>query len=475
LIYSTALSQAQIAGLAAGAPPATNGLALSLPFNGDFIDHSPVQSETVVFFAPAFKTGVAGKKAVDFSTPFPTDLSGSVDYVGFSGLGFEFADWVMQFTGYLGQEPLWNSPSAVYLHSHHASIAGNKFSHLGSIALGGMLATSVVADNEFSDIGGGAIRIGQYSGAADQPVLAEFSSNDTITRNVIQNTGVVDRASFALWLGQGQNSTISRNTVSNAPFIGISQSGGPGSPLTLPGNARISLNRVDHVMQLLNDGGGIYVNGTQPGTKIDHNVVHDILKTSAHLVGTYIWGIYLDGGSNGFLVRDNLTYRTQQGGILLNAYPGNSNNNVTNNIFADGVDYQIFLNCASKDSFSHNIVYDGRSSMTNLFWLPYKVNASGASTLDPSQCKTGVIGYSYYNLFFGPWVPAPGFAAQLAKWQSLPAPLGSGFDSHSIVADPKFVDYAHDNFTLKRSSPAVLLTDGGGIGFQPIDFAGLPK
>jgi hypothetical protein len=125
--------------------------------------------------------------------------------------------------------------------------------------------------------------------------------------------------------------------------------------------------------------------------------------------------------------------------------------------------------------------------MTNLFWLPYVVNANGTSTLNPSYCLTqsaglqaspplgAVIGYSYYNLFFGPSVPAPGFAAQLATWQSLPTPLGSGFDAESILADPQFVDYAHDNFTLKPSSPAILPSGSGGIGFQPIDFTGLPQ
>jgi len=468
LIYSIALSQAQIAGLASGAPPSTNGLALSLPLNGDFIDHSPVRNETVVFFAPNFKTGVAGMKAADFSTPFPSDLSGSVDYVGFSSLSFEYADWVMQFTGYLGQEPLWNSPSAVYLHSHNASIIGNNFSHLGSIALGGMLATSLVADNEFSDVGGGAIRIGQYSVAADEAVLAEFSSNDMITRNVIQNTGIVDRASFALWIGQGQNTTISRNTVSNAPFVGISESGGPGSPEPLPGNDRISFNRIDHVMQLLNDGGAIYVNGTQPGTSIDHNVVHDILKTPAHISDFLITGIYLDGGSRNFLVRDNLTYRVEWGGIFLNEQAsGNAGNTITNNIFVDGVEDQLSFAFASQDSFSQNIVsrgaapglaqrfYDGRNSSTDLFngqYLPPPPN--------PIQV-------SDHNLFFGPSVPD--FAAQFLAWQAL------GYDAHSILEDPQFVDYRHDNFTLKPSSPAILPIGSGGIGFQPIDFTGLPQ
>jgi hypothetical protein len=45
----------------------------------------------------------------------------------------------------------------------------------------------------------------------------------------------------------------------------------------------------------------------------------------------------------------------------------------------------------------------------------------------------------------------------LAAWQK------QGFDRNSLVADPRFVDLAHDNYALKPDSPAFQL------GFQPID------
>ncbi len=287
--------------------------------------------------------------------------------------------------------------------------------------------------------------------AAFQQIVAEFSSNDTVTGNQISDTGIVDLDSFALWVTQGENTTISQNTVANAPYIGIASAANPGGGSSLTeGNNRISLNQVQDVMQVLNDGGGIYVDGTQPGTVIDHNVIHDILLTPAQLTDTNIWGIYLDGGSNSFLVRDNLTYRVAWGGIMLNLYPDNSNDPVTNNIFVDGVEYQLTFYYASQDSFHQNIVYDGRSASTELFYLT----------------APNAIGSSDYNLFFGPSVR--GFASQLGAWQAL------GFDADSIVVDPQFVDYAQDNFTLRPSSPAILPIGSGGIGFQPIDFSGLP-
>ncbi len=43
------------------------------------------------------------------------------------------------------------------------------------------------------------------------------------------------------------------------------------------------------------------------------------------------------------------------------------------------------------------------------------------------------------------------------EWRKL------GFDAHSVVADPLFVDPAQDNYTLRPESPAFKL------GFKPID------
>ena len=42
---------------------------------------------------------------------------------------------------------------------------------------------------------------------------------------------------------------------------------------------------------------------------------------------------------------------------------------------------------------------------------------------------------------------------------------GRGFDSHSVVADPLFVDPDHDDYALKPDSPALKL------GFKPIDLS----
>ena len=64
-----------------------------------------------------------------------------------------------------------------------------------------------------------------------------------------------------------------------------------------------------------------------------------------------------------------------------------------------------------------------------------------------------------HNLY---WNPAgePKFpAGSLAAWRA------RGFDAHSIVADPRFVDPDKDDFRLKPDSPALKL------GFRPLDLS----
>ncbi|MCK4417413.1 MAG: hypothetical protein KAV99_04540 [Candidatus Latescibacteria bacterium] len=51
----------------------------------------------------------------------------------------------------------------------------------------------------------------------------------------------------------------------------------------------------------------------------------------------------------------------------------------------------------------------------------------------------------------------------LSDWPKKYGREGDGYDTHSIVADPMFVDPGHDDYRLRPESPALKL------GFQPID------
>ena len=69
-----------------------------------------------------------------------------------------------------------------------------------------------------------------------------------------------------------------------------------------------------------------------------------------------------------------------------------------------------------------------------------------------------------YNLFFnaaGKELTYPGLPGgeTMERWREM------GYDEHSVIADPMFVDPANDNYNLHPDSPAIKL------GFKPIDLS----
>ena len=64
-------------------------------------------------------------------------------------------------------------------------------------------------------------------------------------------------------------------------------------------------NDIHHVMLTLSDGGGIYALGNQPGSALRANRIHDIPANAGRAPSN---GMFLDQGTGGFLVEDNLIY-----------------------------------------------------------------------------------------------------------------------------------------------------------------------
>jgi hypothetical protein len=62
-------------------------------------------------------------------------------------------------------------------------------------------------------------------------------------------------------------------------------------------------------MQLLSDGGGIYTLGLQPGTILRENLIHDVPLNAGRSESN---GMFLDEGSSGFLIEENLIHGTDR-------------------------------------------------------------------------------------------------------------------------------------------------------------------
>lgn len=69
-------------------------------------------------------------------------------------------------------------------------------------------------------------------------------------------------------------------------------------------------NHIHGVMQVLADGGGVYTLGLQPGTVLRSNYIHDVRRSGTAHGGAPNNGFFLDQGSRGFLLADNVVRQT---------------------------------------------------------------------------------------------------------------------------------------------------------------------
>jgi len=255
----------------------------------------------------------------------------------FSGLEFTHSSWTDEFDDLGGlpdvqggllrlpEEGMDNkvaptlvTPGAV-LTSFATAVAfrGNRFTALGNAGLDIMRGSSdvTVEGNVIHDIAGSGIQIGEVDIADGSFVYDETSPFDTrnyapsdtrevirdidVTGNAITRIGLDYASSVGVFVGYTQRVAIEHNEIVDVPYSGISLGWGWGQTQILQNSIAqdnlVADNLVSRAMTTLLDGGGIYTLGAQPGTVIEGN----------HLDEDVV-GIYLDNGSSGMLVQDNV-------------------------------------------------------------------------------------------------------------------------------------------------------------------------
>ena len=322
--------------------------------------------------------------------------------------------------------------------------------------------SNAVINCVFTDLGGGAIRIGRAGGNRSVKGLAAVAPTgavahavyvphstafNTVENNLVEHGGRFFPGAGGIIVGSASDCRITHNRIDDLAYTAIVcgwNYGYGGSPSQ---RNLVAFNHISNIGQEdLSDMAGIYFAGTSFDTLVTDNVIHGI---KGMVYGG--WGLYADEGAEGVVCRNNLVYDTKDGAVHQHF---GRNNVFENNIFAFAQAGQLAITRPEpwrSYSMIGNIIvwekgdafekYHGTKAetakvdwMRNLWWR-----------LDGNDC-----------VFNG---------KSFVEWRM------KGNDTGGLFADPLFVDVAGRDFRLQPDSPALKL------GFKPFDFtrAGLRR
>jgi parallel beta-helix repeat protein len=308
---------------------------------------------------------------------------------------------------------------------------------------------NAVVHNTMTDIGQGGVMI-----VGDTATQAH---DNLIAANTMTDIGLIYKHVAGVYVTTGSGNRIVHNRIHRVPRYGISLKS--YSAENYSHDNLVEFNELIDTNLETNDTGAIETLGRDrqdSGNIIRFNLLRNAvgLKTSpeGEIMSPYFtWGIYLDDYSSGTTIYGNIVDGTVIGGFCIH---GGKNNHVENNIFLNASSQQLRLQPRDDfmrgNTFKNNIVAYQDPDTT--LWYAYD------KTWRPdrlSECDHNLYWcYGDPDIAGSDRVITP--EGTYADW------LKSGFDAHSVVADPGFVSPELSHFGLRPDSPAL------AIGYKPI-------
>jgi len=273
--------------------------------------------------------------------------------------------------------------------------------------------------------------------------------HDVTVKNChLYNLGLRHYSAIGVLLLKVYDCTVENNDIHDLEYSGVSLGWSWGFRETCVSNIRICYNHIYNIGKgNLSDMGGIYIVGKSKGTVVANNLVHDVKGRDYGAIG-----LYADEGCTGVIWENNIVYNAKD---CWHVHYG-AFNTIRNNIFAYPEQGAITMGKA--------IPHMQYIAENNVMLLSGDAAAyRGWSGEDRMPNSTSM--FADYNLIYnqdgnGPWY-AVGLSGRKVDFDE--GSKESGFDIHSIFADPMFKDSKNHDFTLDENSPAFK------IGFKPID------
>ncbi len=295
----------------------------------------------------------------------------------------------------------------------------------------------------FNDIGGGAVRLGK-SERNDKRTYEKLVRGVENRNNIIYKYGREFLSAVGVLILDCADNVVADNTISDGYYSGIS-CGWSWNPVEISyaRNNKILRNKITKIGQgKLSDLAGIYLLGIQEGTLVEGNRVEDV--SSRSYGGN---GIYCDESSSRYTVRNN-TIIGAQSGMSLNKVRAVR---VVNNVIA-AAKRPITLYWTNKGDYRQDLHRDAVIERNIFDWT------DGFLRIAIAWNKTLPIKKFDDNIYFEHNQPkdslfdwAFGFGKGTAKfekggfaqWQK-----ATGFDLHSLNADPQIEDGEPQNIEL---------------------------
>lgn len=186
------------------------------------------------------------------------------------------------------------------------------FKHFGGTGLSFTNTQNLTINKSlFKDISGNAISFHDFSDTryrAEGGETRGISGGIKVTNCVISDAGKDFFGSVGIFAIYG-DAVIEHNELFNLPYSGIILGWFNSNNKV---NANVRFNHIHHVMTELADGGAIYTLRPQ-NTLIFNNYIHDVIVNPHSIISAAHAGIYLDDGSNGISVIDNIVVPFEDG------------------------------------------------------------------------------------------------------------------------------------------------------------------